>query len=278
MTDNPASHFGKVVKRDRLARGWSLPELAKVTGIDAGHWSRIENGKRPPTLKIAAACDNAFPERRNWYTDYFNDLQKWSEVPSWFKPWHEFEMNASSLRSWSPGSIDGLMQTEAYARAQIGLAPGITPDQVAERVANRMARQQRVLYREEPPLVHFLVSLVSLRDMPRELVPDQVRRLLDVSALPNVTLQVSPALWNAGMNGSLIIAQNAAYTESLLAGQVYADEETVSSLSRRFASIASDSMRTSDTTALLKGMVDRGRLAQVQLQRRREQRLCGGRH
>ena len=141
-----------------------------------------------------------------------------------------------------------------------------------------MARQQRVLYRDEPPLVHFLVSLVSLRDMPRELVPDQARRLLDVAALPNVTLQVSPALWHAGMNGSLIIAQGATYTESLLAGQVYADDETVSSLSRRFASMASDSMRTSDTTALLKGMINRDRPAKVQLQRGRQQRMCGGWH
>ncbi len=78
------------------------------------------------------------------------------------------------------------------------------------------------------------------------------------------------------MNGSLIIAQNAAYTESLLAGQVYADDETVSSLSRRFARMAADSMRTSDTTSLLRGMIDRGRLAKVQLQRGKQQRLCGG--
>ena len=46
---NPVSHFGKQLKKERLAHGWSLPELSRRTGIDAGHLSRLENGKRPPT-------------------------------------------------------------------------------------------------------------------------------------------------------------------------------------------------------------------------------------
>ena len=62
MDDNPASHFGRQVKKERLAHSLSLPELAKVTGIDGGHWSRIENGKRPPTEKIALACDRAIQD------------------------------------------------------------------------------------------------------------------------------------------------------------------------------------------------------------------------
>jgi transcriptional regulator with XRE-family HTH domain len=67
---NPATHFGRQLKKERLARGWSLPELSKRTGLDAGHLSRIENGKRPPTEHVAAACDEVFPERRGWFTEY----------------------------------------------------------------------------------------------------------------------------------------------------------------------------------------------------------------
>ena len=54
---NPAQHFGKQLRKERLARGWSLPELSQRTGVNAGHLSRIETGRRPPTEKIAAACD-----------------------------------------------------------------------------------------------------------------------------------------------------------------------------------------------------------------------------
>ena len=56
------------LRKNGLARGWSLPQLEERTGIDAGHWSRIERGVRPPTELIAAKCDEAFPERRGWFS------------------------------------------------------------------------------------------------------------------------------------------------------------------------------------------------------------------
>lgn len=275
VSDNPASHFGRQVKKERLARGLTLPELAELTGIDNSHWSRIENGKRPPTEKIALAADKAFPERRSWFYEYWSELQVWSEVPAYFKPWAEYELSARTLRTWSPGTLNGLLQTEDYARAQVALEPRVTAGQVAERVANRMARQQRVLYRDEPPLAHFLVSAVSLRDMPRYLVAGQLRRLLDVAALPNVTLQVVPVQWHAGMSAGFIVADHAAYTESVTAGQLYADEESVSRFGERFDSIRSESMMASESAALIREMISRDRLAKVQLLKRQRRRVRG---
>jgi transcriptional regulator with XRE-family HTH domain len=273
MSDNPASHFGRQVKKERLARGLSLPELANVTGIDGGHWSRIENAKRPPTEKIALACDRAFPDRRGWFYEYWSELQSWSEVPPWFKPWGEFEMSAALLRSWFPEILDGLLQTESYARALMSLYPGITPEQLAERVANRMARQQRVLYRDNPPKAHFLVDITALQRMPSAVRNGQLRRLLEVAALPNVTLQVVPVCWHAGMSAGIVLADSMAYTETLISGQVYGDEQSVSSLTSRFASLAAESMRASESEALIREMIQRDRLAKVQLLRRSGQRL-----
>ena len=62
-TGNPATHFGRQMKKERLARGWSLRELSARTGINFSHLGRIENGHRPPTEAIAVACDRVFPER-----------------------------------------------------------------------------------------------------------------------------------------------------------------------------------------------------------------------
>ena len=275
MSDNPAAHFGRQVKKERLARGWTLPHLEEVTGIDNGHWSRIENGKRPPTEKIAVAADKAFHERTGWFYEYWSELQTWSEVPSYFKPWAEYELSTTTLRAWSPVSLNGLLQTEDYARAQISMEPRLTAEQVAERAANRIARQQRVLYRDEPPLVHFLVSLASLRDMPRRLRPAQLRRLLEVAALPNVTLQVVPVQWHAGMSAGFVITDNAAYTESVTSGQLYADEESVARYKERFDSIRAESMMASESVALIREMINRDRLAKVQLLQRRRRRVRG---
>src|ERR1700730_17965722 len=94
---NPVSHFGRQLKKERLARGWSLPELSRRTGIDAGHLSRMENGKRPPPEAIALACDAAFPERRGGLSEYYEESRHWSEVPASFKSWPEYEDKAATL-------------------------------------------------------------------------------------------------------------------------------------------------------------------------------------
>jgi hypothetical protein len=79
---NPASRFGKQVKKERLAKGWLLEDLARETGISIAHLSRIENGKRPPTEVVAAACDRAFPHRKDWFTEYYFDLQACAGTPA----------------------------------------------------------------------------------------------------------------------------------------------------------------------------------------------------
>ena len=84
------------MRKERLARGWSLQELARATGINVGHLSRIENGKRPPTENLAAACDAAFPERRGWFSEYYEEMRTWSEVPAAFKDWSELEDKAAT--------------------------------------------------------------------------------------------------------------------------------------------------------------------------------------
>jgi transcriptional regulator with XRE-family HTH domain len=67
---NPATHFGKQMRKERLAHGWSLREFSARTGINFGNASRIENGHRPPNEKVALACDRVFPERRGWFSEY----------------------------------------------------------------------------------------------------------------------------------------------------------------------------------------------------------------
>lgn len=54
-----AENFGGAVRRLRVARGWSLRELARRAHVNAGHVSRVENGQRLPTPTMAAALDAA---------------------------------------------------------------------------------------------------------------------------------------------------------------------------------------------------------------------------
>jgi transcriptional regulator with XRE-family HTH domain len=256
---NPATHFGKQMKKERLAHGWGLREFAQLTGLNPGHLSRIENGKRPPTENVATACDAAFPERRGWFTEYYEELRGWSEVPAAFRNWAELEEKASRLCDWWPSVVTGLLQTEDYARALIDVVPGTTTEAAAERLANRLERQRCILGRDNPPKVTFLVDELALYRCvgSAEVMAGQLRRLRDTAALPLVTLQVLPAVaHNANASGFIVADDATAYAEHVAGGYVFTDEQTVTSLAIRFDSLRGECMKVSESAALLERMAE----------------------
>jgi transcriptional regulator with XRE-family HTH domain len=248
-------HFGKQVRKERVSRGWSLDELARRTGIAAGHLSRIENGRRPPTEHVAAKCDEIFPERRGWFGEYYAELQTWSEVPAAFKDWSEREDTTTELRDWWPSFVSGLLQTEAYAEAQLRTYPGVTAEQVSTRLATRMERQRRLFARDV--LSWFIVDEFALYRLvgSAETMAGQMRRLLEVAAMPNVTLQVLPAVAHPAGASGFIVADDAVYAEHVASGFVYTGE-TASSLLRIFYTINGESYRVSESTALIERMCE----------------------
>jgi len=255
---NPATHFGRQMRKERLARGWSLREFSARTGIDFTTASRIENGKRPPTEKAAAACDLVFPERRGWFTEYYEELRGWSEVPASFKSWPEYEDKAASLRDWSPSIVTGLLQTEDYARALLATLPGVSADTIAARLASRMERQRRVLMREDPPSACFIVDELSLYRCvgSAEVMAAQMRHLLDIAAMVRAIVQVLPAVAHPVNASGFLMADGAVWVEHAASGYVFTDEGTVSALALRFDSLRSESYRASESLALVKRLED----------------------
>jgi hypothetical protein len=158
-TSNPVLHFGRELHSARLAAGLTLAQAARVVGYHKSQVSRVERGLRAPTDKFAKGCDRAFPGRDGWFLRFYKDSRQWSAMPPWFRPWIEHELRAVNLRIWQPTSLSGLLQTEAYALAQLRTFTGATAGQVAERLAARMARQA-ILTRETPvpPMAWFLVD------------------------------------------------------------------------------------------------------------------------
>jgi transcriptional regulator with XRE-family HTH domain len=251
-------HFGRQMKKERLARGWSIHEFARRAGLNAGHLSRIENGKRPPTENVAASCDAAFPERKGWFTEYYEELRGWSEVPAAFRNWSELEDTAGSLRVWMPGIMHGLLQTPDYARALIAAVPRTSAETAAGRLASRTERQHRVLMREDPPSAWILVDELSLyrKVGSEEVMAVQLRHLLEVGAMPTVTLQVLPAVAHCANSSEFIIADCAAYAEHVAGGYVYTDEETVSALAVRFDSLRGECYKVSESPALIERLAE----------------------
>jgi transcriptional regulator with XRE-family HTH domain len=252
--NSASTHFGRQMKKERLAHGWSLREFSGRTGVDFTTASRIENGKRPPTESVAAACDAVWPERRGWFSEWYAEFTTWTEVPAGFRDWGELEDRAASLRVWTPGIIDGLLQTEGYARELASVQPGVTAQLVAARVASRMERQRRVLLRDSPARTSFAVDELSLYRCvgSAELMAGQCRRLLEVAAMPHVTMQVLPATAHPANASAFIVTDSAAWCEHVAGGFAYVTEETLTRLVILFDTLRGESFRVSQSAAMIR--------------------------
>jgi hypothetical protein len=119
-----------------------------------------------------------------------------------------------------------------------------------------MARQQRALFRPEPPSVWFVVDEMALyrRVGSPETMAVQMRHLGEVAALPNVTLTVMPAVIHPANESGFVIADNTAYAEHVAGGYVFTEQETVTSLAMRFDTLRAESYRASESLALIERM------------------------
>jgi transcriptional regulator with XRE-family HTH domain len=248
---NPVTHFGRQMRKERMARGWSLREFAARTGINIAQASRIETGKSPPTERVAAACDVAFPERRGWFSEYYEESKSW--MPAGFRSWAEYEDKATELLVWAPGIIDGLAQTEDYARALLSIHPGATDEVVSTRLKGRMERQRRLL-RDDGPAVVLLVDMAALYRAvgSAEIMTAQCAHLAEVARKEAVILQVVPPVTIPLGTASLMLAGDAAYTENALSGSVYTDDESVSRLRRLIITVRAEARPASESLAMIR--------------------------
>jgi hypothetical protein len=86
-----------------------------------------------------------------------------------------------------------------------------------------------------------------------EVMAGQMGHLAEMASMPNVTMQVLPAIAHPATASELIIADNnAAYAEHLAAGGVYTEDDTVTRLERIFATIRGESYRVSESVAIIR--------------------------
>ena len=82
-----------------------------------------------------------FPHRAGWFSEFYEESRTWIATPPWFRNYVSHEQRAATLRNWFPSLLDGLLQTEDYARAILAVSPGVTDDEVNARLAARIKRQ-----------------------------------------------------------------------------------------------------------------------------------------
>ena len=121
--------------------------------------------------------------------------QQYSDVlPRWFELYVGLERAASIIRTFEVQFVHGLMQTEDYARAVILIANAHAPPaEIDRRVSVRMRRQQ-LLTQPGAPGLWAVLDEAALRRSPGrpKVMRAQLEHLLEMTDLPNVTLQIVP--------------------------------------------------------------------------------------
>lgn len=195
---------GSELRRMREASGLSRTAAADAIRASEAKMSRLEAGKtgfrrrdvadlltaygiteestRQAILTLAEQANNP-----GWWHPY-NDA-----MPDWFVTYVGLEQAAEIIRCYEAQFIPGLLQTEAYARAVIQIGQAATLDEVEQRVALRMKRQQ-LLDAPHPPDYWAVVDEAVLRRKlgSAQIMRDQLDHLIVAGRRPNVTVQVVP--------------------------------------------------------------------------------------
>ncbi|MGH3511581.1 MAG: helix-turn-helix domain-containing protein [Pseudonocardiaceae bacterium] len=114
-------------------------------------------------------------------------------LPGWFEMYLGLEQAAAVIRTYEPQLIPGLLQTAEGARAVIQMGfPNASVDDIERRVALRMKRQ-KVLTQPGAPNLWAVVDEAALWRLDgRAAMQEQIRHLIEMAELPNITLQVMP--------------------------------------------------------------------------------------
>jgi transcriptional regulator with XRE-family HTH domain len=211
--------------------------------------------ERAPLLELAKEANTP-----GWWHRYGDVL------PSWFEVYLGLEEAASLLRTYELQFVPGLLQTEDYAHAVVRLGYSDASDEEVERrVQLRTTRQRRFTQPGAPTLWAVLDEAVVRRPLGgRDVMRRQLQHLIEMSELPNVTLQIVPfgAGGHAAAGGPFTILRFAepglsdvVYLEQLTSA-LYLDKPTdVDTYMRAMNNLCITAARPDDTGRLLTGIL-----------------------
>lgn len=250
--------FGSVVRSLREARDISTDELAAHTGYSKSLIIKIERGDRmPPPMFVEKAT--ALLDAGGVISRAADHLER-GDFPSWFEEYAELERQAVTLYKYDTLVVNGLLQTEEYARVLLSATSSVLEsEEIERRVQARLARQT-LLTRTPPAQLAFLVEESALRrPVGGEVVlKAQLVRLLEVGELRNVTIQVMPTTFDAhaGFNGPMTLLETAerrrlAYLEVQGRSILTDDRDEVSELHQQYAMIRSQALSVRESAKLI---------------------------
>ncbi|MFC8428424.1 helix-turn-helix domain-containing protein [Streptomyces sp. NPDC057253] len=171
----------KISRMEAGRHGFKLRDVADLLTL----YDVTDEAERATLLTLAEEANTPA-----WW-QYFNDV-----VPPWAQTYLAAEQAASLIRCFEVQRVPCLLQTPDYARAALRLAHAdASPEELERRVALRLSRQ-RILRREPATRLWAVLDEAALRRAVggRATMRAQLRHLIEMCRLPQVTVQIMPFL------------------------------------------------------------------------------------
>jgi transcriptional regulator with XRE-family HTH domain len=193
------------------AMDWSLSKLIRIeagsVGISTtdlkallGHYHLDDPHQTDELVKLAKAA-----RERSWWSGY-RDV-----ASAGLLQLIGYETAAFIVRSSETLVVPGLLQTEEYAHAVIQLFQEGAPAERVKTLVDIRMRRQDLLDRDDPPLFFFILDEAAVRRLigGKAVMRRQIRKLMEMAAKPNVTVEIVPFSAGAhpGLKGPFVVIE-----------------------------------------------------------------------
>ncbi|GHB01522.1 transcriptional regulator [Streptomyces thermoviolaceus subsp. thermoviolaceus] len=243
----------------REAAGLTQSEFGAAIGYGEELVSSVERGRRIPRPEYLDAADKVLGANGK-IAAMKQDLAE-VRYPKKVRDVRRLEIEAVQICSYNNSIVDGLLQTEAYARAVFGSRrPPYTEEGLERQLAARLARQEILTGARAKPLFSFVLCEATLRRSigGRMVMRAQLERLLEVAQLPNVDLQVLPldSEENSGLSGPFRLLKlkdgsTVGLSEAPLISRVLCDPKETTVLDVRYGIIRAQALTPRESVTFI---------------------------
>ncbi|MEW1793152.1 helix-turn-helix domain-containing protein [Streptomyces niveus] len=200
-TAGPATRFmAEIARMLRERIGMTQEELGVEIGYSAAAVSAMETCAQPASDHMLVELERVLGHGLGIFVRA-REYVRLDKYPAQFKNYVLLEQRAVGLCLYATLVVQGLFQTEAYARALIGGGyPPLSDQRVDDLVEARIARKG--LFEREPvALIELIMEEAVLRRTigNAQVMRDQLSHLAECARRRNVTLQVLPL--DCGLSG-----------------------------------------------------------------------------
>jgi transcriptional regulator with XRE-family HTH domain len=193
--------LGALLRTLRLEKGLTVEQASERLLFSMSKLSRMETGHGITTPRdvrdlcdLYGVTDEAERDRMMALAREGKQQAWWQSYDLGYATYVGLETAAMAISAFQSSVVHGLLQTADYARAgHEGAMPRLDPDQIEMQIEAKLTRQ-RILVRGNPPRLIMVLDEAALHRVVggRQVMAAQLARILDMSALPNVTVQVLP--------------------------------------------------------------------------------------